>query len=172
MTTVSHLVQFYESEDSLVELAAAFLADGALAGELLIVIATALHRGGIAAALAAKAPGADRFIFFDADETLSSFMAGTTPIDDFMRREIELALTAGGASQQVPIRVYGELADLLIRYGNIETALAAEDFCSSFVKSRAISFLCAHGLENFYEDSTGCLLHEVCVRHERTNPGV
>ena len=167
-----HIVQFYETEASLVERAATYLAEGTVAGQALVVLATASHARAIADALAAKAPAAEAFIHLDTDKLMPALTAGALPIDELMRRRVELALSAAGVSEHASIRYYGRLADQLMTSGNAEASLAVEDFWSSFIATRDMCILCAHSLENFYQDETGYLLNEVCVRHGAADPGV
>src|SRR4051812_25388914 len=75
----AHVVQFYESDDQLMETVLAYLSTSLQAGEAVVLIATRMHRDAFTAALASA--GVDvgegtadgRLVLLDAAETLSRF---------------------------------------------------------------------------------------------------
>src|ERR1044071_1617539 len=87
-----HFVQFYESDQTLVESVSEFISSGMDAGEGCIVIATAAHRSAIENKLIAggidirMAQRLGTYVALDAGETLSRFMDGDSPDAEAFRQ--------------------------------------------------------------------------------------
>jgi len=165
-----HLVQFYESEDSLCDVVTTFLSAGLAAGEPAIVIATEAHRKAFRAHLASTGVDVEdacrsgRLTLLDARETLSQLMVDGAPDRDRFHRVIggllaEKSLTAG----HVSARAYGEMVDLLWREGNPEAALRLEQLWNDLQHQQPFKLLCAYVMGSFYQEASG--LHEICKAH-------
>src|SRR3954464_13847683 len=81
----NHFVQFYESDEFLVDSVASYIGAGIISGEGAVVIATPDHRRAIAKKLAAQGIGVEdaqargQYIALDAAETLAEFMVDGCP---------------------------------------------------------------------------------------------
>jgi hypothetical protein len=164
----THILQFYFSEDFLCRSIAEYFATGLRSGDALLMIATLLRYEKIAEAMRGMGHDPASIVFLDVERLLQPAAGGlqTEPgLHDFTTA-IRRALEGVGS----PARVYGELADQLISRGESATALQVEDFWNFIGKTHRFSITCAHALENFWEDSDGRLLHEICRRHGRSEP--
>ena len=164
-----HAVRFYQDDDSLCRIAAAFLRDGILAGQPAIVIATLDHRAAIQRYLQTTIPdlaGLERsvgLLFLDAETTLSSFMDGDTLDEGRFAARIRSVMTqACGARPNCVVRAYGEMVDLLWAHGNRRGAIHLETLWNQLATSHAFSLLCGYSMRNFYG---GDGLERVCRHH-------
>lgn len=151
-----HAVRFYESDDALCKLVAAFVGDGLRQDEPALVIATPDHRAAIQAELRSSEVDVERaqsdgqLLFVDAAETLDSFM-----VDDKTLDERRLNEAFGGALQRFRgggrIRVYGEVVDLLWRAGRPLAAIELEIRWNEFAGQRRMAVMCGYKMASFYQ---------------------
>jgi hypothetical protein len=87
MAPCEHLVQFYEDDSLFLDTLESFVAEGLLAGEGVVVIATSQHLSALNRALVKRGPrltGAmqgDQYLSLDAEAMLSLFMIDGWPND-------------------------------------------------------------------------------------------
>src|SRR2546430_11056856 len=117
-----HVVQFYETDQFLAEAVSRFLAQGVVAGEAVVIVATPEHAASILAGLTRKGFDVERaradgqLTVLDARETLGRFMIGDTPDWDLFLETVGGVLNrAIGASTAARARAYSVMADLLFR---------------------------------------------------------
>jgi PAS domain S-box-containing protein len=175
MSGHNHAVQFYESDDFLRDSVAEFIGNGVVAGEPVIVIATAEHRSAFAAALAergldvAEAEASGDLVMLDARETLATFMSGSIPDADLFRNRVGglIERTARGRQQ---CRAYGEMVDLLWRDGNPDGAIRLEELWNDLADYYTFNLLCAYPMGNFYSESHAEQFEHVCRTHSHVFP--
>jgi PAS domain S-box-containing protein len=171
----NHAVQFYESDDFLRDTVADFIGNGLVAGEPVIVIATAEHRSAFASALAergldlAEAEASGDLVMLDARETLATFMSGSMPDAQQFRNSVGgvIGRTARGRQQ---CRAYGEMVDLLWRDGNPDAAIRLEELWNDLAEYYTFNLLCAYPMGNFYSEKHGEQFEEVCRTHSHVFP--
>ncbi len=164
-----HIVQFYESSDSLCDAVADFLAAGAAAGEPLLIVATEEHRGALVERLLSRgAQGADLTVV-DASETLERFMIDGEPDAARFAAALEGAVDAITARRPgAPVRAYGEMVDVLWRAGNSKAALLLEGLWNDLQRRRPLSLYCAYVMGSFYKEGD---LEAICATHNHVaNP--
>lgn len=165
----THLVQFYERDEFLFEIVAAFIGQALTTGEPVLVIATPEHCRGFSDQLSAKGFDPGRVRFADAGETMAGFMSGGMPdAQKFMT-------TLGGVLEQMVgkhnrISAYGEMVDLLWRDGNPEAAIRLEELWNDLGTLYPFTLLCAYPMGNFYKESDARLFAHVCETHDRVFP--
>ena len=167
---LSHMVQFYESDDVLCNVVADFVAPSLVDGEPAVVIATEPHRRALMARLDAKgidveaARAAERFVLLDAEETLSRFMVGTEPDPGLFESTVGPVLdrlaSAHGSGR---VRAYGEMVDVLWSGGNPDAAIRLEEMWNDLQKQRSFALLCAYVMGSFDDEPAG--LQRVCRSH-------
>jgi signal transduction histidine kinase len=174
---LGHRVQFFESDEFLVGAIADFLAGGLTSGQPLIVIATDARRSAVAGRLRTDGFDVDsatrngQLAMFDARATLETFMRGTVPDVERFKVVIGDAITGSATRDALrPVRVYGEMVDLLWRDGNTEGALQLEDLWNDLANDFAFSLLCAYAMGNFYRATDADHFREVCRRHTHVTP--
>ncbi len=152
-----HVVQFYETDQFLAEAVSRFLAQGVVAGEAVVIVATPEHAASILAGLTRKGFDVERaradgqLTVLDARETLGRLMIGDTPDWDLFLETVGGAMTrAIGVSTASRARAYGEMVDLLWRSGRQKQAIALEDLWERLRTRYPFSLLCAYVMGNFF----------------------
>jgi PAS domain S-box-containing protein len=170
-----HIVQFYETDLFLSEVVADFLAEGLLAGESVIVIATSAHWQMFRAQLVKRqldvesATSSGLIAVLDARELLERFMVGGVPDARLFRTALEETVSRSiSAAPRAKTRAFGEMVDLLWRDGNSSAALRLEELWNEMQQSHALTLLCAYVMAGFYKQSAG--LHELCLAHDDAMP--
>jgi signal transduction histidine kinase/CheY-like chemotaxis protein len=172
-----HACQFYEDETHLFTVVASFVGSGLAAGEPALVIATGPHREALCAELQARGFDVDRAIaarqlqLLDAQETLNAFMLGAIPDSArFMQAIGALLDTVQTPERPGPVRLFGEMVDLLWRGGNPHGAIQLEELWNEIGKSRPFSLLCAYVMGNFYRQADLEGFERICEAHTHVVP--
>src|SRR5687767_2974555 len=172
-----HVVQFYEQEESLYETVAAFLAEGLVAGERALVIATQAHRDGLRFRLSAL--GVDvqtvlrsgQLTVVDAQVMLMSFAPTGEPDAVLFNRHVGgLVEAIAEAHPGVRIRAFGEMVDFLWREGNEQAALRLEELWNELAARHSFALLCAYSMASFYREGQTAGFDAVCRQHGRVIP--
>lgn len=172
----SHVVHFYEDEQGLVRVVAAYLAAALLDGDQAIVVSTSDHRQHLEAGLAGAGvdlTGAVRdgqLMLLDADEALNKFMAAGTPspilfdgtIGSHVRRLAE---------RRRPVRAYGEMVARLWQEGNVAGAVQLEGLWNQLAERTPFGLFCAYPLELMSDDSACEAFGAVCDLHSHVIDG-
>jgi hypothetical protein len=173
-----HSVKFYENERSLGRTVAEFLAPGLRERLPAIVIATPDHRAMITRELGARGVDVRQreqdgdLQLLDAEEILARFMVGTEPnpvrfhatIDQLIARACRDRLPS-------PVRVYGEMVDVLWKRANAEGAIRLEMLWNRVATQAQFSLLCSYAVGSFYKEvATGPTRQTVCDQHNHVIP--
>ena len=170
----SHLVQFYENDDFLIDLLARWFADGLSAGDTCLYIGTEAHRIGLETQLNARGVDLEsarkegRFLCGDAARTLSTFMVDEWPDEALFIRTIES--TVASAPNAGNIRAFGEMVALLWAQGSRNAAVRLEEIWNAFMKTHTLSLCCAYPLHSFGADADASLFMKVCAQHTPVLP--
>jgi PAS domain S-box-containing protein len=173
-TPHSHLVQFYENDDFLIESLARWFADGLSAGETCLFIGTVAHRISLERQLVDRGIALDlmrkenRYICCDAVQALSCFMVNESPNEALFVRTFESILAT--TPKQANIRAFGEMVALLWADGKPEAALKLEEIWNAFIQAHALSLCCAYPLCSFESDADASLFLKVCAHHTPVLP--
>jgi PAS domain S-box-containing protein len=170
----SHLVQFYESDASLIDSLSRWFGDGLSAGDACVYIGTEAHRSSLDQGLEDRGIALDkaradrRYICLDAEATLSSFMVDEWPDEALFVRAMEDVL------DRVPkpgsVRAFGEMVAILWANGRRQAAVRLEEIWNSFMKTHALSLYCAYPLSSFGSDADATLFLKVCAEHTPVVP--
>ena len=182
-----HVVQFYADDVELLDGVGEYLAGGAAAGDVVIVIATEAHRAAFEACLSERGidPGllraAGTLVCLDAEATLSEFLVDDRPsparFDEVVGGLVRRAIATGR-----PVRAYGEMVARLWDEGNVGAALELEALWNDLGRAVDFSLYCAYRAASLDGDAEGgmadvCKLHAGVVtptaprRASRTLPG-
>jgi hypothetical protein len=167
-----HAVQFYKDEQSLASTVARFLAEGIKKGEPGIIVATPAHTTAVNRELqslglniiGSQATGELRFL--DAAKMLSSFMVAGMPDPLLFKSNVGDAierLCHGRAP--CPIRVYGEMVDLLWQDGNQDGAIRLEILWNQLASAYEFSLLCGYAVGHFYKETRDTRFQQVVAQH-------
>jgi excisionase family DNA binding protein len=170
-----HYVQFYESDEFLLESVRDFVAGALRTGNSAIVVATAVHRAGLESALLRDGHDlqalrcAGQFMAFDAAESLSHFMRDGAPQKMLFGELVEPLIQRAGEGQR-HVRIYGEMVALLAAEGQHTATIGLEQMWNEFQKKYAFSLLCGYPMDRFGGEALAELLGGVCAQHSRVVP--
>ena len=170
-----HLVQFYESDEFLLDTLAGFIAEGLKVGDACIVVARGAHRESLDARLRTRGldPEAARLrgqlFTLDAAETLSRLMSGGAP-EPARFEEVVGGLVARAASGPRRVRIFGEMVALLWAEGNPDAALRLEALWNNLQKRRPFLLFCAYPMSGFGGEAHAGPFSHVCAEHTRVVP--
>lgn len=170
-----HLVEFYETEEFLVDTVSGFVASGLHDGDAAIVVATGARRSAFETALrgsgidVSAAAAAGRYLAFDAAELLATFMVGGSPdvgrFRDGIGAVIERAALAGRR-----VRVYGEMVALLWEARDVPSAIALEDLWNDLAARHEFALLCAYPMRAFAHGASAAAFNRICEQHTTVIP--
>jgi hypothetical protein len=164
-----HSVCFYDHDSHLVADLARFVLDGLVAGERVIVVATADHRAALDDALAqagtdsVRACCSGRYIAMDASETLDRFTVNGMPDSDAFMQTVGRVLEEASADGS-PLRVFGEMVALLWTYGNVVGAIELERLWNQVALTRQFRLLCGYPASTLMGGSLDAT-RRVCAMH-------
>jgi hypothetical protein len=169
LTPGSHVVQFCDGDDVVLDTLEAFCAGGLLLGEAVIVIATAAHLAALRQRLRLREMDIatlqifDQLIALDADETLKRFMRNGEPdaaLFEAMASELLERARAGGR----PVRAFGEMVQLLWERGEYDATIQLERIWQRVCVAEQIPLLCAYRKDSFTSDDPGGI-RRICQAH-------
>jgi len=168
--THHHAVQFYGTDQSLCTTVAGFLAEGLVAGQPAILIATTPHTDAIVEQLGhclidcEKAVRTGDLMLLDSDATLDLFMIGQEPDEALFEENIgRLINQALNGRQRTVVRAYGEMVDVLWRQGRSEPAIKLEILWNKLAVKYNFALLCGYSMGSFYKQSKQ--LQRVIAQH-------
>ena len=166
-----HHVQFYDDHRFLVERVAAFVGEGLLADGGGIVVATPEHLAAVERELTergidlARARTEGRFVGADASSTLDRLMVDGVVDGARFRAVIGDIVAAVRGAARGPVRIYGEMIDLLWRRSEPEAMLRLEDLWNELAHEHPFSLLCGYVLAAFADERHVHMFQRVCDRH-------
>ena len=170
-----HAVRFYENEQSLYRIVADFIADGLVAGQPAVIIATPVHGAEISRELRAlscdvgQLQTSGQLTVLDADKTLSAFMKEGVPDPVAFRQTIGSALDRAAAGRpQATVRAYGEMVDCLWKAQHTDAAIRLEVLWNQLASTHAFSLLCGYCMGNFYKHGA---YEDICGQHTHVVSG-
>ena len=172
-----HIVQFFDTAESLADAVADFVGEGYGQGETLllaitpehwVLVAAILERRGCALA-AAMASG--QLTVLDAGALLHQFMRDERPVPalfDATVGDLVRHLNARGSR----LRIYGEMVDQLAARGDLKGAHALESCWNTLGEREPFTLFCAYSGVHFGDGRTAAALYGICGTHSevRVNP--
>jgi hypothetical protein len=166
----AHGVEIYTRDEDLVDSVVSFFAAGIAAETPGAVIATSDHAAAITWGLGERGLDSSRLFFLDAHQALDSiYEDGAISLSAFDRVVggfLDLARRNGTG----PIRVFGELVDLVWRRGDMASALLLERLTEEVVASQPIAVLCGYRLDVFDAELQREALPAICNCHTHVLP--
>ena len=165
-----HLVEFYETDELLVDSVSNFLAPAIHVGDPVILVATPSHRTDFIAALQAAgvdvagARGHGLFMDLDAASTLSRFMVDGTP-DAVQFREVIGGQVRSTGRHNPKMRIYAEMVSLLWDEANASGALELENLWSDLSSTYPFTLLCAYPLSSMEWGADNSGFRGICSTH-------
>jgi len=170
-----HIVQFYESDESLLDSVAEFLAAGLGSGDAGILLATPEHRAGVEERL--RAAGLDtaavqdrgRFVSADAAAALAACrIDGTVDPEHFQKAVGDIVTRA--VEEHRHVHVFGELVALLVEEGDHAAALRLEQLWNDLQRALGFTLMCGYPMDGFGGAALAEVFGDVCAEHSRVIP--
>jgi len=166
----AHVVGIYDRDDELISTVAAFLADALRQGGTAVVIATPAHRAALDAELISEGltmeevHGSGRYWSFDARNTLEAFMRHDRPDHDAFSSAVG-SIVETAAARGTPVRVFGEMVDLLWEAGNVEGALELEAMWNDLAEHHSFALFCGYAMSSLEAAGDLAAAKQMCERH-------
>jgi hypothetical protein len=164
-----HAVRFYACDASLARIVAEFLHEGFGDGTPGIVVATASQQQSIIQELTDRSldvaglQRSDDLLFLDAEETLATFMNGSTPdARKFSVQMCDVIEKVCSARTKCKVRIFGQMVDVLWQRGEQEAAVRLEVLWNRLAHTETFSLLCGYAIGNFYKNAS---FENVCRQH-------
>ncbi len=155
-----HAVQFYETDDYLLQTLSDYVAGAFAAGDAAIVVATEAHRAALEDRLIGraidvqKARDAGTYVTLEAKELLNRFtIDGSISPTRFADIVGALITQARGESSARQVRVFGEMVALLWAEGDRNGALVLEELWNDLTRRLSFPLLCAYPASFFATDA-------------------
>jgi signal transduction histidine kinase len=170
-----HFVQFYESENFLIDSITSFVSLGFDSGETVLVLATASHLNSLRERLREQKIDNEqlevdgRFVALDAEKVhVDLTVDGVLCRERFNQFFGSLLSQARDAHR--PIRVFGELVAVLWALGKYATAIQVEELWNGLKSQTPFSLFCAYPLQGFAGKDLAGSLKQICLSHSRIIP--
>ena len=176
MDTSEHFVQFYETDEFLLDAVSGFIGAGLGASAACIVIATKAHREGLEERL--QATGLDlatastrgTYLALDAGETLAMFMVEGLP-EPARFAEVVGSLIQRAVKGRRRVRIFGEMVAQLWTEGNQVAAIRLEALWNELHHTtHSFSLFCAYPMHGFAGEGDGEQFTEICQQHSHVIP--
>lgn len=173
ISELEHFVQFYETDNSLLDAVSDFIGAGLGSDAACIVIATPAHREALAQRLQANkldpstAHTRRKYFALDAAETLEQILLEGTPDPQRFATVIGNAIEHADRGQK-RIRLFGEMVALLWQHGNQAAALRLEALWNELHSTtHPFSLFCAYPISLFAGQTHEQPFTKVCEQHSQ-----
>lgn len=166
-----HIVQLFDTQPSRAKAIWRFVSAGLDHGDTVVVVARPKHwrsaarllrRGGCPVD---RQLAAGRLVVLDADVMLASFMRrgalNLRLFEDVIGRCVRELVTRATR----PVRIYGEMVDLLAEEANLEAARQLEDLWNDLGRRYRFTLLCGYAAAHFTDPKTAAALRAICESH-------
>jgi hypothetical protein len=176
-TTSAHVVQLFDSDESLADAVSAFLYEGFKRRETLLMVIDEQRWYSVAMRLAAREVLIDEVLqsgqltVRDASDTLKLFMRRGKPdqpaFEDSVGQMIRDLSTRGA-----PLRIYGEMVNVLAAQGEYRAAHLLEELWNDLGRRTPFRLFCGYGSGHFGDPRHGESLRKICASHSHvlSNP--
>lgn len=164
---MTHLLQLFDTADSLAESVASFLLEGYSAGDNLLVIAKPRHRDAVFFQLARKgcfsSESSQRLVALDAGDVLRQVTnAGRIDATLFTQVVTPIVRSLVGERQ---LRIYGEVVELCAEGDDLGAALALETQWNDLAREVPFTLMCGYSSAHFAADRAKRALRDLCRSH-------
>lgn len=169
MTESNHEVQFYDHDSFLIEILWRHIEEGLALGESVLLFTTFPHRKALVSRLNGHR-SLDRYMEFDAADTLSQFMVNEWPDSEkfyaVMGQLLRQAIEKGNGR----VRVFGEMVAVLWEGGQADAALQLESLWNQLAAHHTFSLLCAYPIRGFSSHTHTHAFQKICSTHSVVRP--
>ena len=166
----AHLVQLFDSDDSLVEAVADFFAEGLLANETMLAVMNEERWYSVVMSLSARGLPIDdalrsgRMTAHAAEGMLKKFMRRNRPDRDLFYASVGEAVS-GLVAMRRPGRIYGEMVNVLAAQGEYAAAHALEELWNELGRQHEFMLFCGYSAGHFGDPRHADALRRICASH-------
>ena len=166
----SHLAQLFDSDESLVEAVADFFAAGLTRGDTMLAVMDEERWNAVAMQLSARGLPVDETLRFghltvrDSLQTLNKFMVRGRPDPRLFAASVG-TLVAGLAAFRRPLRIYGEMVDVLAARGEYIAASELEQLWNRLGARYPLTLFCGYSSAHFGDPRNADALRRMCASH-------
>jgi hypothetical protein len=168
-----HILQLFDTTDSLANVVSAYLNEGWQAGDHLLVAAKPSHWTRISERLERRSCPVNlaikegRLTVLDAATTLAR-MSRSGRVDRQLFMEHIGALVGRLVAETAnSVRMYGEMVELLAEEGDMSAAHHLEQLWNELADRQPFTILCGYSAAHFSDIRTSADLHAICGAHTR-----
>lgn len=169
-----HVVQLFDTPDSLANVVSAFLNEGWRAGDSLLVVAKPSHWTRVSDRLERRGCPVNQVIrdggltVMDAATTLAQVSRyGASDRALFLDKIGGLVGRLVSESSSGRVRIYGEMVELLAEEGDLRGAQVLEGLWNELGERQPLTLLCGYSAAHFAASDTMPALHAICAAHSR-----
>jgi anti-sigma regulatory factor (Ser/Thr protein kinase) len=165
-----HVVQFYESDEELIERTGRHLAGAIRSGAVAIVIASPAHARGFETWISAAgidlaaAVAETRYVALDARTTLQRFRVNGKPDPRLFERVVGDVVRSAAATGRL-VCAYGEMVALVWDEGRVNAAIELESLWNDLSARVPFSLFCSYPSAAMMGSDQAELLNQVCCLH-------
>jgi hypothetical protein len=169
-TDTGHLVQLFDTDQSVVDRVAEFVRLGLVHNEQILLVMSEERWNAVAMRLSALGCSVDEalrvghVIVRDAHDTLEKFMVGDKPHRPLFAATVGSLVEDQTASGR-RVRIYGEMVDVLAGEGQYKAALELEQLWNEVAEQREFTLLCGYTAAHFGDPRNAEDLRQVCAAH-------
>ncbi len=170
-----HIVELFDSIESLVETVSAFLGEGLIKGDRALVLMRLAHWNSVASKLTSwhvslsDAIASGQLTVLDGTRTLARIMPHGSPcrglFEEVIGKTVRQICAAGAR-----LRVYGDIMDVLAADGNFQGAHELEKMWSDLTRQEPVTVLCGYSAATFHNADAGETLKSICRSHTNGSP--
>lgn len=166
-----HIVQLFDTTESLIDVLSRFLREGLREHARLLVVARRRNWDAVAVRLVqegfpvGEAVADGRITFLNAAATMARFMRNGTPDPALFRDTVETLVQRLVDTSSAGLYVYGEMVDLLAEEGDFFAAEQLEALWSELATRYSVTLLCGYAAAHFAAPDAGCALDAICRAH-------
>jgi hypothetical protein len=166
-----HIAQFFDGDDTRAVCVADFIAHGLAAGARALVVVRSTNWRTINAQLTWRGIDVSSLVargaitVLDAEDMLETFMDGDRPDRDRFRESVGASVRALATDERVPLRIYGEMVDVLAKMANFVGAGQLEAFWNELASEHPFVLLCGYSSGHFGPERNASALHAICRAH-------
>jgi hypothetical protein len=168
-----HIVQLFDTQDSLANVVSAFLNEGWNKGDHLLVAAKPAHWTRIADRLERRgcpvshAIREGRLTVLDAATTLARVTRYGSVDRHLLLEHVGSLVGRLLAESSAGLRIYGEMVELLAEEGDLRSAQQVEALWNELGERQPFTLLCGYTAAHFADGRTLPALHAICAAHTR-----
>ncbi len=169
-TSAVHMVQLFDSDDSLAHAVSAFLYEGYRRRETLLVVIDEQRWYSVAMRLAARGVSTDEALqsrqltVRDASDTLSLFMRHGRPDRDLFEESVG-QLIRDLSIRGAPLRIYGEMVNVLAARSEYRAAHELEEIWNDLGRRSSFRLFCGYTSAHFGDPRNAEALRRICGSH-------